>query len=536
MPQKSIYLAAGTFAVGAVLGLCWPNSSSDGERPSPGNANLLTGKASLTNPEITVPATEESSSEDRDADFAERLKGVTETPNALKRSRAIAAIADGLDLREVREALETIDRLHIVESKAIRLQLFSRWAELDPGAAFAHAREKKDDDAIGSIMKVWASNDLALAQAEIAKMPESVARRSAVAGVIEGLSEVDPKRAFELAQKSDTFENATDKIFQNWVEKDPQEAASHVDKLGPKFDRRSAIYIITTKWADMDLQSALRWAESLPENDAKVNFSTGYRTPVSFVVGNWIDRDPAAAMRWLEERPVDSRTAGLLTAVSAEIAETIHDPILSGTVALMLPPGAERDNALNTLTYWWRSSDFEGALDWAEQQGGPVKAKMFPLLALNLGNQEPEARARYAARLGDAVSPGTDVAAWASEDPAAAAESLRNQPPDADRLVAVAGAWLLRDPNAASEWINTIASGEPRDKALSELVGQLAGAGPELAIEWSAKISDEKKRHKAYEKTLWRWLRADSAAAREWLSTAPVPEDLKAKWLKDSAE
>lgn len=535
MPQKSIYLAAGTFAVGSMLGWWWPDSASvkaakvvvpSGPREL---ADNLAGGARRDAPNDEVR-------DGQSADFSERLKGVMKTPNALKRSRAVAAIADGLDLLEVREALEAIDRLHIVESKAIRLQLFSRWAELDPAAAFAHAREKKDDDAIGPIMKVWASNDLASAQEAISKMPESVARRSAVAGVIEGLSEIDPKQAFELAQKSDTFENATDKIFQNWVEKDPQEAAAHVAQLGPKFDRRSAIYIITTRWADTDLQSALQWAESLPENDAKVNFSTGYRTPTSFVVSNWIDRDAAGAMRWLEERPVDSRTAGLLTAVSAEIAETINDPILSAKVALMLPPGAERNNALNTLTYWWRSSDFEGALDWAEQQGGDVKAAMFPFLGLNLGNQEPEARVRYAARLGDAVSPGTDVAAWASEDPAAAAESLRNQPPDADRLVAVAGAWLLRDPYAASEWINTIENGEPKDKALSELVGQLAGAGPELAIEWSAKISDEQKRHKAYEKTLWRWLRADSAAAREWLSTAPVPEDLKVKWLKDSAQ
>jgi hypothetical protein len=154
-------------------------------------------------------------------------------------------------------------------------------------------------------MKVWASSDLASAQQTISKMAESVAKRAAISGVIEGLSETDPKQAFELAQKSDTFPNVTDKLFENWVEKDPQEAASHLAQLSPKFDRRSAIYTIATKWADTDLPNALQWAETLPENDAKVNGSTAYRTPMSFVVANWMDRDSAAALRWIEERPVE---------------------------------------------------------------------------------------------------------------------------------------------------------------------------------------------------------------------------------------
>jgi hypothetical protein len=535
MSQSCIFIAGGTFAVGTMLGLFWPDYFPADAGKTIARAELSESTSASANGLNEEPSSGNVTSKSA-ADFTERLKTATETCNGLKRSRAVAAIADGLDVRQVREALEAVDRIHIPESDAIRLQLVSRWAELEPNAAFAYAREKKDDFALGPIMKVWASSYLASAQAAIAKMPESVARRAAIGGVIEGLSETDPKQAFELAQKSDTFPNVTDKVFENWVEKDPQEAASHLTQLGPEFDRRSAICTIATNWADTDLPSALQWAESLPENDAKVNGSYTFRTPMSFVIANWMDRDPDAALRWLENRPIDSRTTSLLTAVSAEIATSIDDPMLSAKVALMLPPGRARTNALNTLTAWWRQTDFEGALDWAEQQSDDVRATMFPLLAGVLGNQDPAYVARYATRLGDSVRPATVLASWASKDPVAAAEWIRTQPPNAEQLHELAAVWLLRDAKAATEWINTVENGETKDRALSDLTEQLAAGAPELAVGWIAGISDEEIRNKAYRNALERWLRVDSSAARKWLSTAPVAEDLKTKWLRSSTQ
>jgi hypothetical protein len=128
MSQRSIYIAASTFAVGVMLGLFWPDSpavTSDAVEPQEPSMDPGAFAAGRNEESLSGESVDESN-----ADFAERLRKATEIRNGLKRSRAISAIADGLDVRQVRKAVEAIERIHIPECDAIRLQLLSRWAEL----------------------------------------------------------------------------------------------------------------------------------------------------------------------------------------------------------------------------------------------------------------------------------------------------------------------------------------------------------------------------------------------------------------------
>src|SRR4030095_13903810 len=71
--------------------------------------------------------------------FAERLHDALSITKREKRERAITAIADGMTVEGLRDALQRLDKIHVRERAQIRKVLLARWGQLDPTGAIAYA-------------------------------------------------------------------------------------------------------------------------------------------------------------------------------------------------------------------------------------------------------------------------------------------------------------------------------------------------------------------------------------------------------------
>jgi hypothetical protein len=527
-------MVLGAFAMGSVIG--WhcakaftPRGKNSHTATSASNPNAVAATIAETR---KVPAPEN--------EFANRLQKVLTTRNASKRSGTIGEIADGLSPQQIRGALESMEKIHVPERKDIMLRLLSRWGELEPEPAFAYARALKDPNylmAIVEVTKSWAGVDLAAARGTIDKMPDSMIQKAAVAGIIEALSETDPRQAFDLAQKTTTYSNIIRTFFANWAEKNPEEAAAYALKLPPGFQRDAAIGESAHVWAKSDLQSALRWAESLSEKDAVGRMGSG--SPLLTIFMTWVDDDSETAFRWLQEMPEGSQKSSVLTAIARDFRYQNHDLAFAERLIAQLPPGKLQDNARVEFVRSWSNSDLESAIAWAQKQSSEVQEVTFPALAGSLADRDPAAALKLVANLNEekkdkAIKDVLDR--WSNKDPAAAAAWVQQQPLKAVYLERVALRWVPKDLSGATQWVNSLSESLAKDQMLVRVVVNIQDQNPKVAVAWIEGISDEAKRNDAYRALARNWLRNDPAAAEAWLESAPLPEALKNDVLKRDAK
>jgi hypothetical protein len=517
-------LVAGTFVAGAMIGWFWAAASSPEKGP----------RFESPKPEAGAEVPQPSSSTQHRNEFSTRLQKALATRSKLKRARAIASVADDLSPQQIRDALDLTQRTHVPDREAILMTLFKHWGELEPEAAMAYARQAKDEFMHRSIVEVakgWARRDFDAAFAAARRMPIGEVQAWATAGVLKVLSETDPKAAFELAKQTETI-MISETIFENWVERNPEEAASYAVKLAADDKRNNAMAFVARKWANIDPHGMLRWVESLPDSDAVG--STVWNSPATYLFLTWADEDPEAAVRWLEQMPDGSRKTGIANLINGEIGYRLEDPEIFKRVVAIVPQGRERNGAWGNFMNWWGETDPSSAIAWARMQPGDVQEATIPILARKMSLSDHLAALELAATLPEkAKNDLTEdvVGWWAIKDPAAAAKWVEQHPPKVAHLKGVALAWISKDLATATEWVNTIQPGPIKDEMLAEVVEQVQKHNPQLACAWIEGISDEKQRQVAYKELGCWWIYVDPAAAGAWLKSAPVPELLKEEVL-----
>jgi hypothetical protein len=523
------------FMASALVGWFCAEGSAN-RKPPPRSAQIE--KSLIQSSAPTVDGLRNNFSPTDDRDFSDRFKKTLAIRSKIKRARAIAAVADDLSAAQIRSAIERVQRTRIAERQAILVVLISRWAELEPEAAFAYAQDYKADDnlvLIGQVTKNWARANPEAAQEAIAKVPEGMLRSAGIAGIIEALSETDPEQAFRLAEKTTTFSNPIDTLFKNWSEKDPQIAGAHALKLPPGFQRDAAIRATALTWAKADVLGALNWTESLPDVDAIGRLGNG--TPVGNIVLAWAEEDADSALRWIEELPEGSRKSGILNTLCSQYAYQYDDPNFAARLISTAPPGSARNDAWKTFTNTWAEVDLAGATAWAKQQPDDVRNTVLPVLARSTVHTDPAAAIELASTLSEAAKDDAIkdvISTWAHADPSSAAAWVRKQPPKSALLEAVAAGWIMKDVGAATEWINTIEGGPVKDDVLGRVVRRIQGENPRIAIAWIEGISEEGKREAAYKNLSRNWLRLDRTAARAWIESAPLPQAFKDEMLGQS--
>ena len=494
-------------------------------------------------------------------DFASRLERISSTGNQFKRSRAIAEIADDLTALEVSTALDQMARSGYDwferEPQGIATQLFIRWGELDPQAALQRAMTFpiRRVLSVQAVLRGWASKDALAAEAWVAAFHGPL-HDAAQRGLITAIADTDPKRALALLDGLYGYPDPSlaEALFRRWTEDAPADAATHAAELRPGDLKASAMSLVAEEWANTDGASAVAWAASLPKGAGTSgnNSSPIFRTtsfpfradPLTTSLKVWMERDADAAVAWLDHLPdAKSRNEQVRALVSMTADE---DPARAAKLLeAMFPKGSEQSDALKDLVWRWGRSDPRGALAWAqEQKDEQVREVIVPNLAIDLANnyrklspQDTSAALALAQSLsGQAREKATRfvLSAWTAQDPEGAARWASRYPDNYSYLSGVTLPWLLRDPGAAEAWVNSFPAGPVRDQLLSLPAGDVP-IDPKIGARWISQVSDPARRETAYKRLAEQWLKSDANAAREWIRSSPLSQEIKEQLLNDDA-
>ncbi len=243
-------------------------------------------------------------------------------------------IAKAVDPADIPQVLAFATKLPNDLQSSVRYSLIARWAEVDPRAAMEFAGAIKNfnerQQAILSVLRGWAKDDVTGAAAWVEQLPPGRLRNDAMSSIARALAEKDPEAAFAMmkATRSDRNYgyNAYSELFDAWATKDPATAAVRAGEIKNWQQRQQAYQSIARRWAEKDVASALAWAKNLPDGRDR-------SSAMGAVLGAWAATDPRAATE----------------------------------AALALPAGQTRNNSISSLASQWAQTDLNAAVAWVQQ-------------------------------------------------------------------------------------------------------------------------------------------------------------------------
>ena len=204
-----------------------------------------------------------------------------------------------------------------------------------------------------------------------------------------------------------------------------------------------------------------------------------------------------------------------------------NDPRAAADWVSRLPPGTQRQEAIDDVAIVWAGQSITEATRWVQQlPQGPERNRGLISVAYEAARTDP----LEALTLGVALPPGParddllihSASQWASRAPEAAAEWAK-QITDATLrelvLAEIATAWGARDPAAAASLaVNSLPPGREQDDAVVGIVQRWVQKEPEKAAAWVVLFPDGALRAAALEELVRLWADQDSAQVAGWLN------------------
>lgn len=477
------------------------------------------------------------------------------------------------------EALEDVLLLPPSKAQTSLERIAAIWASSDVHGALAGADRIGDDrlrnEFKAAVMRSWAYTDpeaLVAYALELAPEERDEALRS---GALQAFAFIDPKRALAAAdgmpgQLGTMIRRAG---LMSLASDDPLGAIRLAEELPPA-DRERVLSAIATTYGRSDPDAALAWAQSLsppspgivvnvlaglaredPDRAIELLFETApgdrQRTLTAFLVNGSLDGEHTATLAnrllvepanrpmlqhlsqlWAQRRPRDalpwllahSEQAPAAAIAQAGLSLARSDPA-AAVAYLDAIPSDLRPAWISSVAEGYAQADPRAAAAWIQQHRGEAgyEAAVAAIAGRTAAAGEPAAGARLLAAIDleqapDAPASARQIAAaWAREDPAAAAAWARDlRHPDAVVVAvnAVAARWVERDAAAARHWTFGLPLGAARDAALVQVLGATAGttaADPALLDAFSSSAAQQSGIHDAVRMIAQR----DPEAARE---------------------
>ncbi|HET6408767.1 MAG TPA: hypothetical protein VFG14_12860 [Chthoniobacteraceae bacterium] len=471
-----------------------------------------------------------------------------------KRERALASIAENLDVAEIRAALDKLTASRLPERREIIAQLLARWADLEPLAAlkFAQGAPRRTDreQCVNAVLNAWLEVDASAAEAFVRALPTGSLRNAAWQTLILSVAATDCSRAVSLVEESrlqwDVAVNLAAPIFSAWAATDPESAAARAGQLEQGMFRTEAQNIIATQWAESNPEAALEWALALPDRlmpgmqpgGRGTTVSGAERTnTVSRILETWIMRDGAAAVRWLNLVDDGPWKRMMISVASEKNGSEGFDPRVAVQLAAMLPEGEWREESLFRSSAGIAMHDPKAGLALLSHETNAQSRQtiMDGLVRWLTGDNLIAALEQ----MPQSAAAGKISNVWA--DPETAARWFAQRRHAEAYLAASAGVWLVKDPAQAEDFIRTL-SQTMRDQVYTRAVqdpmygetqkGERFVARLEQIAEWIPAISDPGLREKTYLQHAERWLRVDTESARRWIESLPISAEHRQKLLK----
>lgn len=389
--------------------------------------------------------------------------------------------------------------------------LFERWAEVDPEALLAFARQANHPQikhhATTSAIKALASKDFGRARTLVESLENQELRDDAYRYLLGTGAESDPVGMLTLLKdlSNPRHHYSYRQVFETWSRTNPQQAANHLPQVPQGEARNHAISGLARAWAEKDATAAFQWAQSMENHSerqtalreilarstqeegqtllADASLSDADRTTAMESLARtalWSDLD--GTLQWIETLPKQQRQR-----VISDQFHTIvsRDPERAKELLMANLNGRLANYADNLATQWARK-DVAAAQQWIDE--------------LPAGEMRRDAQRGL-------------INAMAEKDPSSAAAYLENEGlNEANRYSAnaVVSHWFRQDRQAAIDWVARQADSELH----RQLVDIWAQEDPEAASAYALEIPDENARQFALVNIMHRWAQQDPESAQ----------------------
>lgn len=319
-----------------------------------------------------------------------KLEAIMRGENTLDRNRAFLAYLDQLGPGDFAAAAALFNKLELTDSRRGEYSLlFSAWAQADPTAALAFAKEN-GGHGINTVMTSWASVD-----------PESAIRWAKanfsgeganpyLPGIIRSLSTTDPARATELlasmprsVERGNGLDYMLPHLLQqgadatrNWISSLSDDVLKNgamsrsVNQLAATDPAGTAAWLIANPgeaqlhnvddvygiWANSDKQAAIASFTAMPPGENRTNALRG-------MVSTTATQDPKAAVALMNSYPNDVTDRVVQNFVWHSMES---DPALAATQIARIADQEQRDQTYRRTLDNWLERDPTAATAWLQ--------------------------------------------------------------------------------------------------------------------------------------------------------------------------
>lgn len=321
-------------------------------------------------------------------------------------------------------------------------------------------------------------------------------------------------------------ENALDRsrAMLSWIDSlAPSEFAAAVDRfrnLGLTEARMGEYAMLLTAWGQTDPTAALAYTTE------KTNGGMATGT----VLTAWASRDPEAAVAWAKANHEGDDPNPYMLGIIRGLVGT--NPVRATELLQELPYSSERGNALQAMMPHLLKLGSDGAKKWIENLSDDrLKDGAIARFAEEMAKQDPAGTASWLlANLGEASTRSVDevFTEWAKIDKNAAIGSFEKLPAGGARSRALRGLVMLdarENPQAAAALMNQYPN-DVEDRTVMHFIWNSFEKSPQTAVSQIGLMKDEGRRNRMYSRALDGWSREDPVAARAWVSSANLPEQV----------
>ena len=235
------------------------------------------------------------------------------------------------------------------------------------------------------------------------------------------------------------------------------------------------------------------------------------RQSLAQLIGSeWAESDQKAAFAWANKQTDSEIKDAILVGVNSSRGKTDLKGALA--YAQSMPPGASQDSAI--------SEAFEQNCHAARGYQG----------ALAMMQSLPEGRDKELAAEGISafMALNSPRAAW---DLASGIADSRLRARAEHKVLIQLGFGSLTDPDAATQWMQSLPVGYTKDMLSEILSRQMAYIHPQAAFDIAAGIGDSDLRTTALKNVVKQWSKKDPAAATQWINRSSLPQEVKTQLL-----
>lgn len=314
-------------------------------------------------------------------------------------------------------------------------------------------------------------------------------------------------------------------LFGRWAELDPTAAMGFSGSMG--FGGMFVKPTILQGWASVDPAGAAAYLAANPREFSMMGYGgpAGGRGGVSIIGAEWARQSPAAAMAW-----ASSLGEGRTEAISAVVGEVAKLDPAKASKMLAGMSGEDFTEAFRSVARSYGAKSFEEAQAWIKSLPA---GQQDEALASAIGGLSSDDAAAAAAAQVKLMSQGAAkdravaevVGDIARDDPKYAADFLQDQGgDDAKRLSMreLMSSWVNKDAPNALAYAFALEAGDVQDSALQAYVMANTAADPSQVILVAENILDEGERIRSMSIAATRWMREDAAAAKVYVEQSQI--------------